>query len=103
MFVTTDGKILVNELAPRPHNSGHWSIEGCSTSQFEQCVRSICCLPLGNVKILADKVVMKNLLGYEVNDWESYLNKENTHLHLYGKAEPREGRKMGHVTTLYYN
>jgi phosphoribosylaminoimidazole carboxylase PurK protein len=116
MFVTKDDKILVNELAPRPHNSGktilaeswlthvgHWSIEGCSTSQFEQVVRSICGLPLGNVKILAKKVVMRNLLGFEIEEWKEYLAKENTHVHNYGKAEAREGRKMGHVTTLYYD
>lgn len=81
---------------------GHWSIEGCATSQFEQVVRSICGLPLGNMKILAKKVVMRNLLGFEINEWKDYLTKENTHVHNYGKSEAREGRKMGHVTTLYY-
>jgi len=101
MFVTKDQQIVVNELAPRPHNSGHWGIEGCSTSQFEQLVRCVCCLPLGSTKPLAQKIVMTNLLGAEANSWADILQDENAHLHLYGKSEVREGRKMGHVTKLF--
>jgi len=99
------GSILVNELAPRPHNSGHWSIEGCSTSQFEQVVRAICGLPLGSVSRV-HPCEMVNLIGSEVDSWRD-ISKSNssadsdTHLHLYGKTEVREGRKMGHVTTVF--
>lgn len=100
MFVTNDDRILVNETAPRPHNSGHWTIEGANTSQFEQLVRSICGLPLGDTTPKANKIKMKNLLGDEINQWKEYLKQPNTHLHVYGKKEIKEGRKMGHVTTL---
>jgi 5-(carboxyamino)imidazole ribonucleotide synthase len=101
MFVTKDQKILVNEMAPRPHNSGHWSIEGSSVSQFEQLVRSITNLPLGNIHLRARNITMTNLIGDEVNQWPSFLKEDNTHLHLYGKSESRPGRKMGHVTQLF--
>lgn len=100
MFVT-QGRILVNETAPRPHNSGHWTIEGANTSQFEQLVRAICGLPLGDPTPRAKKIVMKNLLGKEVLEWKNYLTNPRAHLHIYGKEEVREGRKMGHVTTLF--
>jgi len=100
MFVTKDCSLLVNELAPRPHNSGHWTIEGAETSQFEQLVRSICGLPLGSTSSRVQKVEMRNLLGSEVNEWEGYLGKENTHVHLYGKKDIKPERKMGHVTKL---
>jgi len=100
LFITKNGKVLVNELAPRPHNSGHWTIEGSYTSQFEQLVRCICGLPLGSTKLLAKKIIMKNLLGNDINTWKTYLQQENAHLHIYGKAETRDGRKMGHVTIL---
>ncbi len=96
MFVLADGSILVNELAPRPHNSGHWSMDACQTDQFEQAVRAVCGLPLGGTEILAP-ARMRNLLGDAVNDWASYLTDATAHLHLYGKGAARPGRKMGHV------
>lgn len=99
MFVTDDGRILVNELAPRPHNSGHWTIDACLVSQFEQLVRAVCGLPLGSTERHAD-AVMTNLLGNDVNRWAEFLHEPNARLHLYGKAETRAGRKMGHVTRL---
>ncbi len=99
MFVTPDGGLLVNELAPRPHNSGHWTIDACLTSQFEQCVRAVCGLPLGSVERHSD-AVMKNLIGDDVNQWPEILKDPAAKLHLYGKAEARPGRKMGHVTRL---
>jgi 5-(carboxyamino)imidazole ribonucleotide synthase len=98
MFVNdTKGDIVVNEIAPRVHNSGHWTVEGAATSQFEQHVRAICDLPLGRTDALG-KVVMKNLLGTEINDFEQYLSDPTAHYHHYGKIDPRDGRKMGHVT-----
>lgn len=99
MFVTRDHAILVNELAPRPHNSGHWTIDACETSQFEQHVRAICGLPLGPVARHAD-AEMKNLLGDEIETYRKVLSEPGAKLHLYGKTEPRPGRKMGHVTRL---
>jgi len=99
MFVTNDGEVLVNEVAPRPHNSGHWSIDGCVTSQFEQFVRAVCGLPLGSVERHSD-AVMKNLLGEDALAWKEILAEPGAKLHLYGKAEPKPGRKMGHVTRL---
>lgn len=100
MFVTREGKILVNELAPRPHNSGHWTIDACMTSQFEQLVRAICGLPLGPVAHHCE-AVMKNLLGEEVETWQEALADPAAKLHLYGKSEVQPGRKMGHVTRLF--
>jgi 5-(carboxyamino)imidazole ribonucleotide synthase len=99
MFVTKDGSVLVNELAPRPHNSGHWTIDACVTSQFEQFVRAVCGLPLGSTAHHS-AAVMKNLIGDEVNKWRDILADPEAKLHLYGKAEARPGRKMGHVTRL---
>lgn len=103
MFLERDGQLLVNELAPRPHNSGHWTIEGCATSQFEQHVRAVCGLPLGSTHIL-QPAAMANLLGdlwHEGEpDWAAALKVEGVHLHLYGKREPRARRKMGHLTAL---
>ncbi|MGQ0663989.1 MAG: 5-(carboxyamino)imidazole ribonucleotide synthase [Pseudomonadota bacterium] len=99
MFVARDGALLVNELAPRPHNSGHWTIDACITSQFEQAVRAICGLPLGSVERHAD-AVMTNLLGEEASGWHEILKDPAAKLHLYGKAHARPGRKMGHVTRL---
>jgi 5-(carboxyamino)imidazole ribonucleotide synthase len=103
MFLERNGNLLVNELAPRPHNSGHWTIEGCVTSQFEQHVRAVCGLPLGSTGILRPSA-MANLLGDlwlggEPN-WRAALEVEGVHLHLYGKREPRPRRKMGHLTAL---
>ncbi|HTR86626.1 MAG TPA: 5-(carboxyamino)imidazole ribonucleotide synthase [Reyranella sp.] len=97
MFVTRDGRVLANEMAPRPHNSGHWTMDACVTSQFEQLVRAICGLPLGSVEILAPSK-MVNLIGDEANDWPRFLADPTARLHLYGKSAARAGRKMGHVT-----
>jgi 5-(carboxyamino)imidazole ribonucleotide synthase len=99
MFLLEDGRLLVNEIAPRPHNSGHWSMDACQTDQFEQSVRAICDLPLGNVAILHG-ARMLNLLGDEVDAWNQFLSEPNARLHLYGKKKARPGRKMGHVTYL---
>lgn len=95
MFVTRDGRVLVNELAPRPHNSGHWSIDGAITSQFEQHIRAVCGLALGNPERHSD-TTMTNLIGDEVETWPQLLADPDAKLHLYGKAEARAGRKMGH-------
>jgi 5-(carboxyamino)imidazole ribonucleotide synthase len=100
MFVTRDGRLLVNELAPRPHNSGHWTIDACTVSQFEQCIRAISGLPLGNPERHAN-AVMENLLGNEIDRWREVLADPTACLHLYGKREARPGRKMGHVTWLF--
>lgn len=102
MFVVgkDDVEILVNELAPRPHNSGHWTIEGSETSQFEQLVRAACGLPLGPIGKVA-RCQMTNLIGKEIDGWADYVAKEGAHLHLYGKLEARDGRKMGHVTQIF--
>ncbi|MSO76846.1 MAG: 5-(carboxyamino)imidazole ribonucleotide synthase [Alphaproteobacteria bacterium] len=100
MFVTQDGQVLANEVAPRPHNSGHWTIDACATSQFEQFVRAICGLPLGSPERHSD-AVMENLLGDQVERWSAILAEPDAKLHLYGKHEALSGRKMGHVTRLY--
>ena len=109
MFVATNGTLLVNEIAPRPHNSGHYTIDACVTSQFEQQVRVLAGLPLGEVR-QHEPAVMVNLLGdiwyagakteAHEPDWTRVLRHPAAKLHLYGKAEPRRGRKMGHVTCL---
>ncbi|MGH6969679.1 MAG: 5-(carboxyamino)imidazole ribonucleotide synthase, partial [Stellaceae bacterium] len=99
MFVTKSGELLVNELAPRPHNSGHWTIDACLTSQFEQLVRAVCGLPLGSTERHSN-AVMKNLIGDEVETWRQALTELTARLHLYGKGKPVPGRKMGHVTRL---
>ena len=102
-FVTRSGTMLVNEIAPRPHNSGHLTIEACETSQFEQQVRALCGLPLGSVRQLAP-AAMANLLGEcwagGEPDWQAALAVPGVSLLLYGKSEPRPGRKMGHLTAL---
>jgi 5-(carboxyamino)imidazole ribonucleotide synthase len=90
----------VNELAPRPHNSGHWTIDACATSQFEQLVRAICGLPLGATEPHAD-AVMTNLIGRDVAKWPAALDDPQARLHLYGKTKVRAGRKMGHITRLF--
>jgi len=110
MFVTRDGTLLVNEIAPRPHNSGHYTIDACVTSQFEQQARVLAALPLGATR-QHEPAVMVNLLGDiwfatgdatapREPDWTAVLRHPQAKLHLYGKAEPRRGRKMGHVTCL---
>ncbi len=102
-FVTRENQLLVNEIAPRPHNSGHLTIEACATSQFEQQVRAVCGLPLGSTA-QARPAAMVNLLG-EVwaegePDWDAALAVPGAALHLYGKGDPRPGRKMGHITVV---
>ena len=108
-FVSKDGRVLVNEIAPRTHNSGHLTIEACETSQFEQQVRAVCGLPLGSTRQVAP-AAMANLLGdcwFTADndqpgepDWAAALAVPGVRLHLYGKTEPRRGRKMGHLTAL---
>jgi len=102
-FLTRDGRLLVNELAPRPHNSGHLTFDACVTSQFEQQLRAVCGLPLGSTEFLRP-AAMANLLGDVWSDrepnWTAALDSPDVKLHLYGKAEPRTGRKMGHLTAL---
>ena len=100
LFVTQDGALLVNEIAPRPHNSGHWTLDACVTSQFEQLVRAMTGLPLGSTERLAD-ARMENLLGDDIARWPAILADPRAKLPLYGKAEARPGRKMGHVTRLF--
>jgi 5-(carboxyamino)imidazole ribonucleotide synthase len=109
LFVTKAGEVLVNELAPRTHNSGHYTIDACATSQFEQQVRAICGLPLGDTRLLSP-IVMVNILGdawglrdertqpLRAPEWARLLANPAAKLHLYGKSEPRHGRKMGHFT-----
>ncbi|WP_096438879.1 5-(carboxyamino)imidazole ribonucleotide synthase [Alteribacter populi] len=100
MFLTEDDEIYVNELAPRPHNSGHFSINACQTSQFEQHIRAVCDLPLGKTDLLKP-AVMVNILGEHVPGVLENLHEfPEAHLHLYGKDEAKPGRKMGHVTIL---
>jgi 5-(carboxyamino)imidazole ribonucleotide synthase len=102
-FLTREGRLLVNELAPRPHNSGHLTVDACVTSQFEQQLRAVCGLPLGSTEFVRP-AAMANLLGdlWQAGepDWRSALARPNVKLHLYGKTEPRAGRKMGHITAL---
>ena len=109
LFLTADGQVLVNEIAPRTHNSGHFSLDACETSQFEQHLRAICGLPLGNPALQCAGTVMVNLLGYE-NSQSDYQNQRQqlaaipqAHVHWYGKTESRPGRKLGHVTVLLNN
>jgi 5-(carboxyamino)imidazole ribonucleotide synthase len=103
LFVTQDGQLLANEIAPRPHNSGHYTIDACVTSQFEQQLRVLCGLPLG-ATTLHSPAVMVNLLGdlwaRGEPHWEYVLRHPRAKLHLYGKSQPRPGRKMGHYTVL---
>ena len=99
-FFAADGVPLFNEMAPRVHNSGHWTIEGALTSQFENHIRAICGLPLGATGLVVPRVAMRNLVGGEAADWPAILADPSAHLHLYGKGEARPGRKMGHVTRL---
>jgi 5-(carboxyamino)imidazole ribonucleotide synthase len=89
--------IVVNEIAPRVHNSGHWTIEGAATSQFEQHIRAVCGWPLGSPERLG-RIEMRNLIGAEIDTWPEILARPGAHLHHYGKRKARPGRKMGHVT-----
>jgi len=99
-FFAVAGEALFNEMAPRVHNSGHWTIEGARTSQFENHIRAICGLPLGATDLAAPRVEMRNLVGAEAEAWQDVIADPAAHLHLYGKGEARPGRKMGHVTRL---
>lgn len=104
-FLTADNQILLNETAPRPHNSGHYSIEACITSQFENHIRAICNMPLGSTQMRKSVAVMENILGTFNRDAmaenvSSTLSIQDAHLHLYGKLVSKPGRKMGHVTVL---
>jgi 5-(carboxyamino)imidazole ribonucleotide synthase len=99
MFVTSDHTVLVNEIAPRVHNSGHWTQDACLVSQFENHVRAVCGWPLGSTERHSD-AVMTNLIGDDINAWRALAAEPNAALHLYGKLEARTGRKMGHVTRI---
>ncbi|MCM3728865.1 5-(carboxyamino)imidazole ribonucleotide synthase [Neobacillus cucumis] len=101
MFLTNDGEIIVNELAPRPHNSGHYSMDACITSQFEQHIRAICGLPLGDTTLLSP-IIMVNILGQHLREVHTKINQlpPTAKLHLYGKKESVENRKMGHINFL---
>ena len=106
LFLTPDGKVLVNEIAPRTHNSGHFTLDACETSQFEQHLRTVCDLPLGNTALVGKGAVMVNLLGYEYSQNDYLVKRQQlsqiprSHVHWYGKSESRPGRKLGHVTVL---
>lgn len=104
-FLTTNGELLLNESAPRPHNSGHYTIEGCITSQFENHIRAVCGLPLGDSSLTKPAAVMINLLGTDLRQAsiefaESAISEANGHLHSYGKLHSKPGRKMAHYTLL---
>jgi 5-(carboxyamino)imidazole ribonucleotide synthase len=105
-FLTRDGRLLINELAPRPHNSGHFTIDACMSCQFEQQLRAVCGLPLGSTEQFRP-AAMANLLGdlwsQGEPDWAAVCARPDTKLHLYGKLEPRPGRKMGHLTALAHS
>jgi 5-(carboxyamino)imidazole ribonucleotide synthase len=96
-FVGADGPVF-NEMAPRVHNSGHWTIEGAECSQFENHIRAICGLPLGATTLTGRTAAMENLIGSDADRWAELLAEPGAHLHLYGKGAARPGRKMGHVT-----
>jgi 5-(carboxyamino)imidazole ribonucleotide synthase len=105
LFLTASGEVLLNEMAPRPHNSGHYTIEGTTISQFENHIRAVMGWPLGSPALRAPGVAMANILGREagigvVADYPAVLSHPTAHLHIYGKAESRRGRKMGHITAL---
>lgn len=98
-FVCDEDIVLVNEIAPRTHNSGHWTIDACSVSQFDNHVRTVCGLPVGNSERHSN-AEMLNLIGKDVNDVDEYLAEPFTNVHLYGKTQVKEGRKMGHITKI---
>ena len=103
LFVANGGRLFVNEMAPRPHNSGHFTMDACTVDQFEQQLRALCGLPLGQPRLLSP-VTMINLLGdlWQAGEprWVEALKLPGVRLHLYGKAEPRPGRKMGHLNCI---
>lgn len=96
-FASRDGPVF-NEMAPRVHNSGHWTIEGSQTSQFENHIRAVAGLPLGSTRLTGSNIVMRNIIGHDADEWLTLASDSGSHLHLYGKDEARPGRKMGHVT-----
>ena len=100
-FFATDGGPVFNEMAPRVHNSGHWTIEGAATSQFENHLRAILSLPVGDTATIAGRIAMDNVIGEAADRAHECLTDPAAHLHLYGKREAREGRKMGHVTRVW--
>lgn len=102
-FFVAGDQLMINEIAPRPHNSGHWSIEGCVTSQFEQQVRAVCNLPLGSTSLVAPCAmvnILGDLWGNSSPKWKLAMEEPRTYLHLYGKSKAAMGRKMGHITQL---
>ena len=99
-FAEPEGPVF-NEMAPRVHNSGHWTIEGAETSQFEQHIRAVCGLPPGSTALTAERIEMTNLIGVDRDRWPEIVAEAGAHLHLYGKAVAAPGRKMGHVTRLF--
>jgi 5-(carboxyamino)imidazole ribonucleotide synthase len=99
LFELADGTLLVNEIAPRVHNTGHWTLDGCEVDQFEQHIRAIAGWPLGPTAPLAH-VEMTNLLGAEADAWKKLAAEQEARVWLYGKGEARPGRKMGHVNRL---
>jgi len=99
LFELEDGALLVNEIAPRVHNTGHWTLDACACDQFEQHIRAVAGWPLGDPAALA-AARMINLIGHQADDWRRWLSEPNAVLHLYGKRDTRAGRKMGHVTVL---
>jgi 5-(carboxyamino)imidazole ribonucleotide synthase len=96
LFEMADGRLLVNEFAPRVHNTGHWTQDGCECDQFEQHIRAVAGWPLGPTQAIA-QVEMLNLLGDEADAWARYAAEPETRIHLYGKREAKPGRKMGHI------
>ncbi len=108
LFLLKDNSVLVNEIAPRPHNTGHYTIEGCTISQFENHIRSVLGLSLGSTELVKPYAVMINLLGKRngagvVQNYHTALNNKDVHLHIYGKVQSRIGRKMGHITLIGEN
>jgi 5-(carboxyamino)imidazole ribonucleotide synthase len=99
LFELADGRLLVNEIAPRVHNSGHWTLDACEVDQFEQHIRAVAGWPLGPTQPFA-RAEMTNLIGDEADAWRELANEPSARVWLYGKGEARPGRKMGHVTRL---
>ena len=99
LFELNNGDLLVNEIAPRPHNSGHWTMDGCVTDQFEQAVRAAMGIGLGSTKRLFD-IVMQNMIGEDIDLADKLISDPNSRVHIYGKKEVRPGRKMGHINTV---
>ena len=93
-------ELVINEIAPRVHNSGHWTLDGSETSQFEQHMRAVAGWPLGSTQRHGVSVTMRNLIGHDADRWPQLLSEDGACLHLYGKKETRDGRKMGHVTRI---